>query len=358
MRSKLSRIILAVTVMLAVGGIGVWSAKADDKKSEEPSAPPTSTSSGVTNNSAPSKPRGDGLKSLEQDLFKPFERIAPQGSLDGAFAPPTPEPRPATPVIQSKRAKELLERQRDWAFETPEEILATPSTDDLLNSRDKQEGIEDKSQLSPVERFYERLYSKDKKDSTYKSTKRDDPFEPRKPGALSDDPTADDDTDLPAGVQEARREMRKLLAPKERKADSSLEPNKSFFSDMFSLNKSKPTREEIETQRERMDRYKELVGLPVTPSLENDPLKPFKDVIGGSPKNGNLLRGMDTLGSLPRQNGFGTPAASGNAVANNPFLPDGAKIYAPPSLAPTLPKMDPPKSLPPPVTFSAPRRAF
>jgi hypothetical protein len=40
------------------------------------------------------------------------------------------------------------------------------------------------------------------------------------------------------------------------------------------------------------------------------------------------------------------------------LLPEGATIHTTPSLAPALPKMEPPKTLPPPVTFGAPRRVF
>jgi hypothetical protein len=174
---------------------------------------------------------------------------------------------------------------------------------------------------------------------------------------LGDD-SADDDADLPLGVQETEREMRKLLAPRERKVDTSSEPSGSFFSDVFGLGKKTPTREDLEIQKERMDRYKALVGLPVTPTLENDPLKPFRDIIGTEPKNGKLFSTMDTLGGLPQQNLFGTQSGSASTTPNNNLLPDGAKIYTPPSLAPALPKIEPPKSLPLPVTFSAPRRAF
>src|ERR1051326_6825810 len=156
MRSKLSRIVLAGLAILAVAGTGIWSATADEQKSDQSAGSSASKGSGITTNSLPSRRKGDGLKSLEQDLFKPFETIAPRGSLDGAFVPSSPEAPPAAPVIQSKRAKELLERRRDWVFETPEEILAAPSTEGIPNKRDKNQS-DDKSQLSPVERFYDRL---------------------------------------------------------------------------------------------------------------------------------------------------------------------------------------------------------
>ena len=92
---------------------------------------------------------------------------------------------------------------------------------------------------------------------------------------LGDD-SADEAADLPLGVQETEREMRKLLAPRERKVDTTSEASGSFFSDVFGLGKKTQSREDLEIQKERMDRYKTLVGLPVTPTLENDPLKPFR----------------------------------------------------------------------------------
>lgn len=348
--------ILAVTATLVVAGLGVWSGKADEKKSEPTSVEsPASKSSEATTNAF--RPKEGGLKQLEQDLFKPFERTSPKGSLDGAFIPEMPQPHATTPAIQSKRAKELLARKRDWAFETPEEILATPGTEDILSERGKGKDNTDKSNLSPLERFYERLYKKDKNEGTSKENKREGLYDSRKTGVLGDD-SVGDDADLPLGVQETQREMRKLLAPKERKADASPEPSGSFFADVFGLGKSTVSREDLEMQKERMDRYKALVGLPVRPALENDPLKPFRDIIGTAPKNGNLFPTMDTASGLPQQNLFGTQAGSASTTPNNSLLPDGARIYTPPSLAPALPKIEPPKSLPPPVTFSTPRRAF
>lgn len=350
MSSKLSRTFMLVAIPV-IAGLGVWNGRADEKKGE-------GKSSEVITNAQSSQPRQGSLKQLEQDLFRPFDSIAPKGSLDGAFVPAMPEPSANAPGIQSKRAKELLERRRDWIFETPEEILSTPLTEDILSRREKEKNNEDKSNLSPVERFYERLYNKDKhnndKKETTRGTKRDGSYDLRKSAMLGDDST-EDDADLPLGVQETQREMRKLLAPRERKGDTP-DASGSSFSDVFGLGKNTQTREEIETQRERMDRYKELVGLPVTPRLENDPLKPFRDII--SPKNANLAPGMDSLGGLSQQNLFGARAGSAGAAPNNNFLPEGAKIYTPPSLAPALPKIDPPRTLPPPVTFSAPRRAF
>ena len=346
-------VLLAATIIAIAPNI---CPAAEESKAELPTQPSGSKSGNEATNSPSFKPKQNGLKQLEQDLFRPFQNISPKGSLDGAFVPSLPPPQPASPMFQSKRAKELLEHRRDWAFETPEEILS-PSSDDRLNGRGKEKQSDNESKLSPVERYYQRLYTKEKKESTRNSGKRDQLLESQMPGTWSDDSeTADDDADLPLGVRETQREMRRLLAPRERKDDSSTE-SRNALSDVFGFGKKTQSRDEMEMQKERMYRYKALVGLPVTPSLETDPLKPFRDIVGTSPKSPGLVPTMDSLGGLPQQNLFG--AQSGSAtVTPNPWLPEGAKIHTAPSLAPVLPKVEPPKTLPPPVTFNAPRRAF
>jgi hypothetical protein len=343
--------------VIAGGGLNICGVRADEK-SAEPKESSGSRSSIAITNSAAFKPKQNGLKQLEQDLFKPFENFSPKGSLDGAYVPSMPPPQPAAPAVQSKRAKELLERRRDWVFETPDEILAhTSSTDDVMNRHEKDKKGEDKMNLSPLERFYERLYGKEKNQSAQKGKKRDDMSDSRKPATLTDESEADDDSDLPLAVRESQREMKKLLAPRERKGGSPSEPV-SAFSDVFGLGKNTQSREEIEMQKERMDRYKELVGLPVSPRLQSDPLKPLRDIVGTSPRSPGLLPTMDALGSLPQQNAFGVQSSSGIIGPNSSLLPQGATIHTTPSLAPVLPKIDPPKTLPPPVTFGAPRRVF
>jgi hypothetical protein len=354
MRLNASRLVLLAAVISA--GLGICAVRADEKKGEQPSNSFGSRSGNAITNSPSFKPKQNGLKQLEQDLFKPFESFSPKGSLDGAYVPSTPEPQPAPPAVQSKRAKELLERRRDWVFETPEEILAAPSTDDLSNQRDKNKESDEKSKLSPLERFYERLYSKEKKGIGKKENKRDETSDSRRPGVPSDESDADE-SDLPLGVRETQREMKKLLMPKERKETPSMEPA-SAFSDVFGLGKTTQSREEIEMRKERMDSYKALVGLPVSPGLRSDPLKQFRDIVGTSPRSSGLIPTMDTLGGLPQQNAFGAQSSSGTIVPNTSLLPEGATIHTTPSLAPALPKMEPPKTLPPPVTFGAPRRVF
>src|ERR1051326_2246291 len=281
------RLILLAASVLTVAGLEPRSARADEKKPGPRSDISLQDSSPPSTNSQSFKPSQNGLKQLEQDLFKPFETISPRGSLDGAFVQPMSPTRTA-PAQQNKRAKESIDRRRDWVFETPDEILATPSADDLINGRggDNEKNGDGKSNLTPLERFYERLYNrdkdKDKKGITHKGDKRDDWYNSQKRTALSDETDADGESALPLGLRETQDQMRRLLAPKNRKEDSAAEPGGKLFSDVFGLGKATQSREEIEMERQRTDRYKELLGLPIAPSADPDPLKQFRDIIGAS----------------------------------------------------------------------------
>jgi len=362
MQSSAPRSSLLEVAIFAIVGLGICSAGADDAKGRQPSEPSAAKSSNISTNLPAAKPTQNGLKQLEQDLFKPFETIAPKGSLDGGYVLHSPEPSAPAPAIQNKRLKDLIERRRDWVFESPEEILDTATTQDPMNARESGKDSGENSKLSPLERFYERLYNKDNKDtkeSTRKGNKRDEYFNSLKPANLSNEADGDDDSDLPLSIRETQREMRKLLAPKERNGNSVDNSDRIGFSDVFGLGKNTQSRQDVQMQRERLDKYKQLVGLPVTPRLENDPLKQYRDMIGVSPGTSSLQPPKDALGTfggLPQQSLFGV---SGAAIAPiRALLPDGAEVHTDTSLAPVLPKIEPPKSLPPSPTFSAPRRAF
>ena len=84
----------------------------------------------VTTNLHQLTSKKDGLKQLEEDLYAPLQMFTPKSSLEGVAAP-LPRP-PAGSVIQSKRAKELLERRKNWVFMTPEDLLAGPTVEEIL----------------------------------------------------------------------------------------------------------------------------------------------------------------------------------------------------------------------------------
>src|SRR6266404_8041173 len=114
-----------------------------DRKSDE-----------VTTNLNQMGSRKDGLRQLEDDLGKPFQTFNPNSSLDGMFTPPVRQP--SAPSIPSKRAKELMERQKNWVFMSPEDLAGTPTEEDIFKLREYDKDGQEKKKSTPLERFMEK----------------------------------------------------------------------------------------------------------------------------------------------------------------------------------------------------------
>src|SRR2546422_9400694 len=111
-------------------------------------------SNAATNVSLADKKR-DGLRTLEESLYKPLQNLTPKSSLDGIFVPPA---RPTTgPAVQNKRLKEKLEKRKDWVFMSPEDLGSGPSTEEIFDMPEYERDGQKKKKLSPVERFYQKM---------------------------------------------------------------------------------------------------------------------------------------------------------------------------------------------------------
>src|SRR5215471_7820660 len=100
----LSGAILAGIVLSAVAG--------DKQRARAIEFSDPQSSNGSTNQAASRK---DGLRQLEEELFQPFQQLAPKSSLDGVM-PSSQQPPPTVnrPAIPNKRAKEMRERMKYW----------------------------------------------------------------------------------------------------------------------------------------------------------------------------------------------------------------------------------------------------
>jgi hypothetical protein len=115
----------------------------------EPEAPVTSTN--LTEPNA-KKPVFSGL---DRNARKPFEFFKPEDSFSGMLAPP---PQQVTrPALSSRRAKELLDRQKNWVFNTPEELSAAQSPEEMLNVREFGPDGKEKTRQTSFERYFERM---------------------------------------------------------------------------------------------------------------------------------------------------------------------------------------------------------
>src|ERR1041385_3970880 len=96
----------------------------------------------------------NGLRSLDADLKSPFQIFGAGNSLDGVLAPSMP--RTPTPSLQSKKARELLEKKKNWWANSEAEMFGLKEKpEDLFKQPDY--GIEglDKKDKTSVERYYE-----------------------------------------------------------------------------------------------------------------------------------------------------------------------------------------------------------
>lgn len=115
----------------------------------EPEAPVTSTN---LTQPGPKKPTFGGL---DRTVRKPFEFFNSEDSFSGVLAPP---PRRVTlPALNSRRAKELLDRQKNWVFNTPEEMYGIKSPEEMMNVREFGPDGEEKAPKNSFERYVERM---------------------------------------------------------------------------------------------------------------------------------------------------------------------------------------------------------
>src|ERR1051325_8286260 len=149
MMSKLLRYKGLLSAGLIAGGLYVIRASAEDapaapaNKKQEPAKSQPSTKS-------------DSLKQLEESLFKPAKSISEQNSLD--VAPFEQVHPPQQPSAQSKRARELMDRRKNWIFMTPEELVTAQTTKDTIDLEGKGDDAQGQMTLTPMERYLQKLY--------------------------------------------------------------------------------------------------------------------------------------------------------------------------------------------------------
>ena len=82
--------ICSAVAAVAVSGLLVCSAQTGGKQRGRPIEFSVPRSDEVTTNLHQLTSKKDGLRQLEEDLYKPLQTFAPKSSLDGVVAPPRP----------------------------------------------------------------------------------------------------------------------------------------------------------------------------------------------------------------------------------------------------------------------------
>lgn len=85
----------------------------------------------VSTNQAKSTEALTGLLGLEPGVRKPFEVFNASDSFSGTRTPPPARSAPPT-AAETKRIKDALDRKKNWAFLTPEEIYGVQSPEEIM----------------------------------------------------------------------------------------------------------------------------------------------------------------------------------------------------------------------------------
>ena len=110
----------------------------------------------VTTNQAKSADSWPSLLGLDAGVRKPFEVFNSSDSFSGARTPPPVRAAPPS-AAETKRIKDALDRKKNWAFLTPEEIYGIQTPEEMM---DLTEFGKDGATVEPktsLERYLERL---------------------------------------------------------------------------------------------------------------------------------------------------------------------------------------------------------
>jgi hypothetical protein len=342
---------------LASSGLLLQGAEAQDKPKSRAFEAPEPTSSEVTTNLLQLGAKRDGLKRLEDDLFKPLKTFSPEGPFENPMVSPSRPP--LNPIRPDKRTLELIERRKNWVFMNPDEIMAGPSTAEMFHMPDYGSDGQEKKKLSPLEQFYENLDHHGRNALPRNREKKDGPPGPNASPGSKEESDSQDDATLPVESTETERALKKLFKVDASHSARRSASSSSSLADVFGLGQAVVTPEEIEAKKARMDDFKKLLGINPTPAGPLDSLNPLN---GGLESTRNLVSPPTVPSSLPSVSH--QPAATSVQLGTiNPFHSPGAlpevssKAFTLPSTATPLPKPAP-KVTPPIPTFTMPNRAF
>jgi len=271
-----------------------------------------------------------------------------QGSLDGLPAPSVIPP--ARQFIPDSKTQEALDRQKNWIFSTPEQlILGRDKNSNSARETDNSRADEAKKQkLTPVEESYFKL------------------FQPASKASRNDaDRDQKDDTRTPPGLREKENQLKQLILSEAPNNVSSLSGVRAGGYDLLGV-RNAPITEQNLVQKARAEEYRQLYGL-------QSPQASMKELIFPSVKTPEA----GLMGSSLSQSGSGlagslkasepstifSPQVQVGMIPTAPQLADvNARALNPAILGAGNMRLDTkpvqPSLIPPTPSFSAPRRQF
>ncbi len=300
-------------------------------------------SSEVTNNLRHLSRKADGLKQIEESLHKPARLFEDdEGSLAGTLDVPLQQPAPT--AAQSRRAREMEDRRKNWIFMTPDEFVAAAAKDGNADGSDDREYEQNGQPMSLMEKYY---LKDDQTTSAKRNLRNKSQFQDRFGiDSLSGYTRGEDEPGALNELSASEKALKKLLNSK---PDTAAAANRqeSVFADIFGLGESTPSKEEMMKHKALMQQFQQILDpgwQPPAGAFAN----PANVAAGTSPA------GLGSFSSLPQealpQSGL-APSLSGTLPTMNP----AASL---PSLTAQPPKPQPVDLTPPTPNFQAPRRPF
>ena len=326
---------------------------------------PDEATSEVSSNAPQTGIKKDGLKQVEEDLFKPLKKqFSLKSSLDAVFVPPQPRLR-RDPVPQTKKEKEEEAEKREWVFLSPEEVSSGPTIEEIFNVPEYGPDGMEKKKLSPMERYIERMDKKGNGETNSNAQARDS----RRNNA-ENQPRGKEQAELeerskqPKKAEESSFERMQKLFSANSESTSRIGANHGTISDIFGTGVNQPSPEWTKGQKDRMEEFKQLSGFsspsPAT-TLGFDPFASAKGLSDPSSKTANPFAGLDAA-AAPKSGG----ADSGWSKINPVSVPDfgASKGFGGPAFGgssgfnPAPLRQDTFNLAPPSPTFTPPKRPF
>jgi hypothetical protein len=286
----------------------------------------------------------------------PLESLEHNSSLDGVVAPP-PRP-PVTSAIQSKRARELLERRKNWEFMRPEDLMAVPTLEEILHAPQYDAEGRQKEEMPAMERYYQGLTAKrPSSKSRNPSNDEDDLFGSSRKANPRDQLGSHDDSNLPSGLRE-RAEALKQMSESETLSDPfTRAATHGGYSDIFGLGDSPPSKERVAEHQKFMNDYHTMLDPTWRPPAEATALNPAFGLTEAAQPMRNAPSGLPGSSSPGPQNAFVAEWNVRNPQLGPAGLPDvNAQALGQPKPPPSLPTVQQPTVVAP--SFIAPKRAF
>jgi hypothetical protein len=295
----------------------------------------------------PVAPRKDGLKQFEEELTRSLQPFSGKGSLDGIMAPSFAPP-PPRPIIINRRPRDESGGLKNWLRDDKEKAGAL---DPFKSPNPSREGNLRKN--SSLDEFFETQKSPRSglsKDKTSGSGR----------GRGADDSPLDD-AKLPSSLRDSAKTLKQRLFGAESEGSIFNQgSSRSSLSDLFSTEKGGMSRQEIQSHKDYIERFKQMLAGPSqTPAGSAALNNGFPGTSPGARTAGP--GGLDAYGAAPRRDAFAAAPGLPNSLANPTAFPDmnaallnqWNPLYSPP-------KYEPPArtTLPSSPTFDMPRRRF